>query len=154
MGRSAETSGRYRRGKTESNDIDIVFTHPDPGQEKGALGTLVKRMNRRGPCTPIWLIFLTDGPPRSHYSHTPYVFISTPQLNRLRHSKATTSFSTHEGLRAFGHDESFDRLMTVFALPPDHRPYPYNPQGPKRTRRRVDLLFPPPEAYWTTIVGW
>jgi hypothetical protein len=72
----------------------------------------------------------------------------------LRPSKATTSFSTPGELSAFGHDESVDRLMTVFALPPDHRSYPYNPQGPRRTRRRVDILFVPRGAYWTTVVGW
>lgn len=49
MGRGTYDLDRYRRGKTESNDVDIVFTHADPGREKDALATLVKRMNRRGP---------------------------------------------------------------------------------------------------------
>ena len=152
---NADSLGRYRRGKTESNDIDIVFTYTgsDREKEKDALATLVKRMNSRGLYTSIQLVFLSDGTPRSYYSHTPYVFSSTLRPI-LRSWKATTSFSTHGELSTFGHDESVDRLMTVFALPPDHQPYPYNPQGPKRTHRRVDLLFAPREAYWTTIVGW
>lgn len=80
IGRSTYGLGRYRRGKAESNDIDIVFTHVDSGQEKDALATLVKRMNSRGPCTSSELISFSDGAPRSYHSHTPYVFLSMFQL--------------------------------------------------------------------------
>jgi len=41
-------TGGYRRGKAESNDIDIVFTHPQHGKGKGTLERLVSRLQRRG----------------------------------------------------------------------------------------------------------
>lgn len=40
--------GGYRRGKTESNDVDIVFTHPDPGVVKGLCKRFVRRLYEQG----------------------------------------------------------------------------------------------------------
>ncbi|PVF97046.1 Nucleotidyltransferase [Serendipita vermifera] len=41
-------TGGYRRGKPESNDIDIVFSHPDNKKGKGSMDTLLSRLQRRG----------------------------------------------------------------------------------------------------------
>ena len=38
----------YRRGKPESNDVDIVITHPDPSKVKGLCKKFVKRLSERG----------------------------------------------------------------------------------------------------------
>ena len=38
----------YRRGKPQSNDVDIVFTHPDPEKEKGLCRRLVRRLYDQG----------------------------------------------------------------------------------------------------------
>lgn len=40
--------GGYRRGKMESNDVDIVFTHPQESMEKGALEKLLDRLQQAG----------------------------------------------------------------------------------------------------------
>jgi len=40
--------GGYRRGKPESNDVDIVFTHPDAGVVKGLCKRFVRRLYERG----------------------------------------------------------------------------------------------------------
>lgn len=43
--------GRYRRGKSESNDVDIVITHTDADKVKGLCTKLVKRLFERSGCT-------------------------------------------------------------------------------------------------------
>ena len=44
---------RYRRGKPESNDIDIVFTHPNTKSAKNLCGRLVERLRSEGLVTHI-----------------------------------------------------------------------------------------------------
>lgn len=44
---------RYRRGKPESNDIDIVFTHPNAKSAKNLCGRLVERLQSAGLVTHI-----------------------------------------------------------------------------------------------------
>lgn len=41
-------TGGYRRGKEESNDIDIVFSHKEIGHGRGALQSLVSRLKAQG----------------------------------------------------------------------------------------------------------
>ncbi|THG94502.1 hypothetical protein EW026_g6985 [Hermanssonia centrifuga] len=45
--------GGYRRGKPESNDVDIVFTHPDTQKVKGLCKRLVNRLYERGMVTHV-----------------------------------------------------------------------------------------------------
>ncbi|KAI0821017.1 Nucleotidyltransferase [Irpex lacteus] len=45
--------GGYRRGKPESNDVDIVFTHPDATIAKGLCKRFVKRLYERGMVTHV-----------------------------------------------------------------------------------------------------
>ncbi|TFK87051.1 Nucleotidyltransferase [Polyporus arcularius HHB13444] len=45
--------GGYRRGKAESNDVDIVFTHPDPSKVKGLCKRLVRKLHERGMVTHV-----------------------------------------------------------------------------------------------------
>ena len=47
--------GGYRRGKPESNDVDIVFTHPDAGVVKGLCKRFVRRLYEQGRCR-VWFI--------------------------------------------------------------------------------------------------
>ncbi|KAI0282848.1 hypothetical protein BGY98DRAFT_912143 [Russula aff. rugulosa BPL654] len=46
-------TGGYRRGKPESNDIDIVFTHPNAKSAKNLCGRLVERLRSAGLVTHI-----------------------------------------------------------------------------------------------------
>jgi hypothetical protein len=41
-------SSRYRRGKPESNDVDIVFCPPEDGKDVGLLHDLYMRMGDLG----------------------------------------------------------------------------------------------------------
>jgi len=44
---------RHRRGKPESNDVDMVFTHPDPSRAKGLCKRFVHRLHERGMVTHV-----------------------------------------------------------------------------------------------------
>ncbi|EIW53979.1 Nucleotidyltransferase [Trametes versicolor FP-101664 SS1] len=101
--------GGYRRGKTESNDVDIVFTHPDAGKVKGLCKRFVKHLHERGMVT--------------HVMHL-------------------SSFHAHDPLRTT-HWDTLEKSLTVFVLP-----------RAGAVRRRLDLIFAPPEVYWTAVVGW
>lgn len=41
-------AGGFRRGKPESNDVDIIFTHPDPDVVKGLCKRFVRRLYEQG----------------------------------------------------------------------------------------------------------
>ncbi|KAL7277561.1 hypothetical protein ACG7TL_008484 [Trametes sanguinea] len=105
--------GGHRRGKPESNDVDIVFTHSDPDKVKGLCKRFVRRLHERGMVT--------------HVMHL-------------------SGFHGHNPLRTT-HWDSLEKALTVFILPPSSPFY----QG---TRRRLDLIFAPPEVYWTAVIGW
>lgn len=105
--------GGYRRGKQESNDVDIVLTHPDGERVKGLCKRFVKRLYDRGMVT--------------HVMHL-------------------SGFHGHNPLRTT-HWDSLEKSLTVFVLP-DSSPFG------RGIRRRLDLIFAPPEVYWTAVIGW
>lgn len=123
---------RYRRGKPESNDVDIVFTHPDAAKVKGLCKRFVGRLHERGMVTHV---MRTSNPLHSllhrHSSHM-YADVS--------------SFHGHNPLRTH-HWDSLEKALTVFILPPSS---PFH----NGTRRRLDLIFAPPDVYWTAVIGW
>ena len=45
------------------------------------------------------------------------------------------------------HWDALEKSLTVFILPQSSSLY-------SGTRRRLDLIFAPPELYWTAVVGW
>ncbi|KAL1945244.1 hypothetical protein VTO73DRAFT_2095 [Trametes versicolor] len=106
--------GGYRRGKPESNDVDIVFTHPDAGKVKGLCKRFVRHLHARGMVT--------------HVMHL-------------------SNFHAHDPLRT-AHWDTLEKSLTVFVLPPSSA---LNSSVP--VRRRLDLIFAPPEVYWTAVVG-
>ncbi|KAI0644908.1 Nucleotidyltransferase [Trametes meyenii] len=105
--------GGYRRGKPDSNDVDIVFTHPDSNKINGLCKRFVKRLHERGMVT--------------HVMHL-------------------SGFHSHNPLRT-GHWDSLEKSLTVFILPPSSSYH-------TGLRRRLDLIFAPPEVYWTAVIGW
>ncbi|RDB25356.1 DNA-directed DNA/RNA polymerase mu [Hypsizygus marmoreus] len=108
--------GGYRRGKLDSNDVDIVissFSQNSGGDHiKGLCGKLVRKLYDRGLVTNVM-----------HLS----------------------GFHAHNALKTT-HWDSLEKALTVFVLPPV--------DGKARIRRRLDLIFASPEAYWTAVVGW
>ena len=61
-------------------------------------------------------------------------------------SSDLAGFHSHNPLRTT-HWDSLEKSLTVFMLPPSSPFY-------SGTRRRLDLIFAPPEVYWTAVVGW
>ena len=67
---------RYRRGKLESNDVDIVFTHPDGTKVKGLCKRFVRKLYVLGGYGEIrrsisWLTFRHDRYGYSRYAYGP-----------------------------------------------------------------------------------
>ncbi|KAM6502527.1 DNA polymerase mu [Amanita muscaria] len=80
---------RYRRGKAFSNDVDIVFSHPD--QQRGA--EIMK-----GLCQKLTFRLYKSG--------------------LITHVMNLSSFHSHDALRQ-GHSDSLEKTLTVFILPDD-----------------------------------
>jgi len=62
--------GGYRRGKLESNDVDVVFTHPDPKKVKGLCRKLTERLCKKGLVTHLMSMTGLD---RNRLSHVDLV---------------------------------------------------------------------------------
>ena len=122
----------YRRGKPESNDVDIVFTHPDAAKIKGLCKRFVRRLHERGMVTHVMRMSSPSPSLRSHSSPICLADVS--------------GFHGHNPLRTH-HWDSLEKALTVFILPPSSPFY-------SGTRRRLDLIFAPPEVYWTAVIGW
>ncbi|KAI0321488.1 Nucleotidyltransferase [Amylostereum chailletii] len=60
---------------------------------------------------------------------------------RVTHVLHLSRFHPHNPLR-HRHWDSLEKALTVFVAPGT------------ALRRRVDLIFAPPETYWTAVVGW
>ncbi|KZP27630.1 Nucleotidyltransferase [Athelia psychrophila] len=52
-GCTSTIAGGYRRGKPQSNDIDLIITHPDPARAKGLGKCLVNRLYEQGLITHV-----------------------------------------------------------------------------------------------------
>jgi len=78
--------GGYRRGKPTSNDIDIVFTHPNNASAKGLCARLVKRLRSAGLVK--YVLHLS--------SFHEYDALRTAQWDSLE--KALTVYRSHNGL--------------------------------------------------------
>ncbi|KAI0079811.1 Nucleotidyltransferase [Panus rudis PR-1116 ss-1] len=95
--------GGYRRGKPESNDVDIVFTHPDRSKVKGLCKRLVHRLYEQGMVSHV--MHLSD-----FRGHNPLRTVHWDSLE-----KALTVFTLpkaspfYKGIRR--------RLDLIFALP-------------------------------------
>ncbi|KAI9068611.1 Nucleotidyltransferase [Trametes sanguinea] len=64
----------------------------------------------------------------------------------VTHVMHLSGFHGHNPLRTT-HWDSLEKALTVFILPPSSPFY-------KGTRRRLDLIFAPPQVYWTAVIGW
>ncbi|KAI9441646.1 Nucleotidyltransferase [Lactarius indigo] len=78
--------GGYRRGKPSSNDVDIVFTHPDKTSAKGLCAKLVERLRSAGLVK--YVLHLS-----SFHEHDA---LRTAQWDSLE--KALTVYRPHNGL--------------------------------------------------------
>lgn len=120
---------RYRRGKSESGDVDVIISNPRPHATQNFCVGLVKVLEQRGIIT-----------------HT--LTISTATSNREENPKHSFRQRGPLGSErgAYGLD-SLDKALVVFLLPEDNPHY-------TGIHRRVDLIIAPWRAWGTAIVGW
>lgn len=67
-------------------------------------------------------------------------------LGMVTHVMHLSGFHAHNPLRTV-HWDTLEKSLTVFILPPSSSLY-------NGTRRRLDLIFAPPEVYWPAVIGW
>ncbi|TFK51026.1 Nucleotidyltransferase [Heliocybe sulcata] len=118
--------GGHRRGKSMSNDVDIVFSHSDPEKVKGLCGRFVTRLYERGYVSHVMHL-------SGFHEHNA---LRTTHWDSLE--KALTVFTLPEG-SPFAQD-----------LPAGKG----GKMQRRGIRRRVDLIFALPEVYWTAVIGW
>ncbi|KIK94774.1 hypothetical protein PAXRUDRAFT_11842 [Paxillus rubicundulus Ve08.2h10] len=122
----------YRRGKPQSNDVDIVIPHTgwSPGSQKvnSLCEKLVRRLHEHGlvKCM-LRKVSTTELPP-------PYI----PERSDMSEFHQNNVLRTH-------HWDSLAKALTVFGPP-------HNPTR-ERVYRRVDLTIAAPEVFWTAVVG-
>jgi len=58
--------GGYRRGKPESNDVDIVITHPEADKVKGLCQRITERLANKGLVTHLMTMTGLSNPAPSH----------------------------------------------------------------------------------------
>ncbi|KXN87482.1 DNA-directed DNA/RNA polymerase mu [Leucoagaricus sp. SymC.cos] len=134
-GCTSTIAGGYRRGKSQSNDIDIVITHTDIKHGaaiiKGLCAKLTKRLHERG------------------------LYLINCMVTHVMH---LSGFHAHNPLRT-EHWDSLEKALTVFRLPaaplaPESQSQADSSAARGRLHRRLDLIFAPPETYWTAVIGW
>lgn len=120
---------RYRRGKSESGDVDVIISNSRPHSTQNLCAGLVKVLEERGIIT-----------------HT--LTISTATSNREENQKYSFRIRgpLGSGEHRYGLD-SLDKALTVFQLPKGNPHY-------TGFHRRVDLIIAPWRAWGTAIVGW
>ena len=119
----------YRRGKSESGDVDCIISNPRPHATQNFCVGLVKVLEQRGIIT-----------------HT--LTISTATSAREENPKHSFRQRGPLGSDRGGYGlDSLDKALVVFLLPEDNPHY-------TGIHRRVDLIIAPWRAWGTAIVGW
>ncbi|KAG8945461.1 hypothetical protein FRC04_000746 [Tulasnella sp. 424] len=171
--------GGYRRGKSVSNDVDIIATHHNIATFKGLCQRLTERLRKADHSS------FSSEHPGARNRH----FGSKKKLNFDSLDKALTAFRLPaRRVTTNVKDEPSDPDTLVQAEhqdPPPHQASPDTSRPPPRpikiesgevmkseevsddvqdvpletfdetsTYRRVDLVFAPPVTYWTAVVGW
>ena len=97
---------------------------------------------------PLLPISSTDVKPCIRHGNTRYACVapSTEVTTLLTSRTDLGGFHAHDPLRQ-QHWDSLEKALTVFTLPASSPLY-------DGTRRRLDLIFVPPEVYWTAVLGW
>ena len=118
----------YRRGKPESNDVDIVVTHPkaDPKSIRELCQQLTDVLSEKGLVTHVM----------SESEHN----LTSMRCATLTRCENTAL--TGQNTQKLSHLEVLAKALTVFSLPGSNK------------SSRLDLIFAVPEAYWTAVVGW
>ncbi|GAA5870775.1 hypothetical protein JCM8547_001705 [Rhodosporidiobolus lusitaniae] len=120
--------GGYRRGKLQSNDVDLLITFPhQDGKEKGILRRLCHRLECKGLIPP----------------HGILSFSEPATLRSTRENKKASSF------------DSLDKALIVFKHPSSSSTSSSSSTTrPRDIYRRVDLIVARWPSFGAAVVGW
>lgn len=117
--------GGYRRGKTESGDVDIILSHRDASKTQDLIIDVVLRLERAG-----------------YISHT----LSLHTINSAR-DQQTQPFRGHN------HHHGFDTLDKALCVWQDPHP-DYTGKSNPNPHRRVDIIVSPWHTIGAAVLGW
>jgi len=120
----------FRRGKSESGDVDIILSNPRPHSTENFCVGLVKVLEEKAIITHTLTISTATSKREENPKHS---FRQRPALG----SEDRGGYSL----------DSLDKALVVFLLPKDNIHY-------TGIHRRVDLIIAPWRAWGTAIVGW
>lgn len=142
-------TGGYRRGKPESNDVDIVFCPPGDEMDVGRLlRDLVTRM------TDLGERFARDGTVCADIvpGIITHVLRKSCKHVRTSHSDPSSDVAVASNhVKDHANFDGLDKAFVLFRLPPTQLP-----DGTIRRRltRRVDFIFAPKNKYALAVLGW
>ena len=120
-----------------SNDVDIVFTHPAGGKDRGLCKRLVERLRVKGMVTHVMRRLDSE---------------RFEVVGLLMLSSDLSSFRSPTSLRK-AHWDTLEKSLTVFRLPKSSPFWKDNGNG-VALHRRLDLICSPADVYWCAIIGW
>ncbi|KAB8291681.1 hypothetical protein EYC80_006481 [Monilinia laxa] len=141
--------GGYRRGKTESGDVDIMLTHPDEKRTLNILSELTGRLEDLGWITNI----LRESHANSERGQRALEI--RPGRGEKREGKSTGFDSLDKSLVVW---QEIDYATSCPQLP-SHPPSPSVPRPPEQAKnhnphRRVDIIITPWKTAGVAIIGW
>ncbi|KAI0169463.1 Nucleotidyltransferase [Hypoxylon sp. FL1284] len=123
-------TGGYRRGKSESGDVDVILSHPDPTATLDFVTNLVNSLEKDRYITHT-LIMSTKNSERGQ----------TPVSWKGQNRKAGAGFDTLDKALVVWQDPSWDKAAAASSKNP-------NPH------RRVDIIVSPWKTAGCAVIGW
>jgi len=145
------------------SDVDIIATHPDTQIFKGLCGRLTNRLQDAGIVTHLFHLSSFSS---THAAVRSRKFGRGKKTNFDSLDKALTAFRVPSGYEVIDKRTNDVERPSVRPINSDsdvstNEVSPTNDSDASRgvfsqdtPYRRVDLVFAPPEAYWTAVVGW
>jgi len=137
--------GGYRRGKTDSGDVDIVLTNPDESKTYEFLMPLLDRLE----------VWEDENDVRHGY------ITQTLRLSETNSARGQTAVTWKGSMPKHGKGKGFDTLDTMFVVWQDQE-WPSKAEDLKKdpkaknpnTHRRVDIIITPWKTAGCAIIGW
>ncbi|KAG8889306.1 hypothetical protein FRB98_004923 [Tulasnella sp. 332] len=130
--------GGYRRGKPMCGDVDIIATHPDRQRCKNLCDS---GSSKRAKFDSLDKALTTFRLP-SGYFPTTSTTTAVSKGDDFEESRLPPLRPVQAG------SDTTTKTMN------ENETVPLSTFDPGTPYRRVDLVFAPPEAYWTAVVGW
>lgn len=149
------TTNRYRRGKEESNDIDLIITYPhSEGAERGVLNLLLKRLHDKGVYFSFFELVQSLVTMLSYNLILfTFLFLQSNELGLIPPGGELSKFHTASNRTSkynlpATHLDCLDKSLIIFKHAAN------NTTRERDYYRRVDLVFSSWNTYGSAILGW